>query len=59
MWPWNAYLRDVRSDADVLSVWCWAAFSISSENSQVVLIAISSAVAIILLAVVLYIVIGR
>lgn len=36
-----------------------AAFSISSENSQVVLIAISSAVAIILLAVVLYIVIGR
>uniref|UniRef100_A0A4W4FLR3 receptor protein-tyrosine kinase n=1 Tax=Electrophorus electricus TaxID=8005 RepID=A0A4W4FLR3_ELEEL len=34
-------------------------FSISSENSQVVLIAISSAVAIILLTVVLYIVIGR
>uniref|UniRef100_A0AAR2L969 receptor protein-tyrosine kinase n=1 Tax=Pygocentrus nattereri TaxID=42514 RepID=A0AAR2L969_PYGNA len=33
-------------------------FSISSENSQVVLIAISSAVAIILLTVVLYIVIG-
>ena len=35
------------------------AFSISSENSQVVLIAISSAVVIILLSVVLYIVIGR
>ncbi|XP_052004105.1 ephrin type-A receptor 3-like isoform X3 [Xyrauchen texanus] len=34
-------------------------FSISSENSQVVLIAISSAVAIILLTVVLYIVISR
>ncbi|XP_076841563.1 ephrin type-A receptor 3 isoform X2 [Brachyhypopomus gauderio] len=34
-------------------------FSISTENSQVVLIAISSAVAIILLTVVLYIVIGR
>ncbi|XP_049341020.1 ephrin type-A receptor 3 isoform X2 [Astyanax mexicanus] len=34
-------------------------FSISSENSQVVLIAISSAVAIILLTVVLYILIGR
>lgn len=36
-----------------------AAFSISSENSQVVLIAISSAVAIILLTVLLYILIGR
>uniref|UniRef100_A0A672TCR4 receptor protein-tyrosine kinase n=1 Tax=Sinocyclocheilus grahami TaxID=75366 RepID=A0A672TCR4_SINGR len=34
-------------------------FSISSENSQVVLIAVSSAVAIILLTVVLYIVISR
>uniref|UniRef100_A0A672QJN5 receptor protein-tyrosine kinase n=1 Tax=Sinocyclocheilus grahami TaxID=75366 RepID=A0A672QJN5_SINGR len=34
-------------------------FSISSENSQVVLIAVSSAVAIILLAVVIYIVISR
>ncbi|XP_030643062.1 ephrin type-A receptor 3 [Chanos chanos] len=34
-------------------------FSISSENSQVVLIAISSAVAIILLTVLLYVVIGR
>lgn len=36
-----------------------AAFSISSENSQVVLIAISSAVAIILLTVLLYVLIGR
>lgn len=36
-----------------------AAFSISSENSQVVLIAVSSAVAIILLTVLLYIVISR
>uniref|UniRef100_A0A8C5E546 receptor protein-tyrosine kinase n=1 Tax=Gouania willdenowi TaxID=441366 RepID=A0A8C5E546_GOUWI len=34
-------------------------FSISSENSQVVLIAISSAVAIILLTVLLYVLIGR
>lgn len=36
-----------------------AAFSISSESSQVVLIAISSAVAIILLTVLLYVLIGR
>uniref|UniRef100_A0A674PQT2 receptor protein-tyrosine kinase n=1 Tax=Takifugu rubripes TaxID=31033 RepID=A0A674PQT2_TAKRU len=36
-----------------------SAFSISSENSQVVLIAISSAVAIILLTVLLYVLIGR
>uniref|UniRef100_A0A3Q1D4T2 receptor protein-tyrosine kinase n=1 Tax=Amphiprion ocellaris TaxID=80972 RepID=A0A3Q1D4T2_AMPOC len=36
-----------------------SAFSISSESSQVVLIAISSAVAIILLTVLLYILIGR
>lgn len=37
----------------------FAAFSISSENSQVVMIAISAAVAIILLTVVVYILIGR
>ncbi|MEQ2275351.1 Ephrin type-A receptor 3 [Xenotaenia resolanae] len=36
-----------------------SAFSISSENSQVVLIAISCAVAIILLTVLLYVLIGR
>lgn len=35
------------------------AFSISSENSQVVMIAISAAVAIILLTVVVYVLIGR
>lgn len=37
----------------------FAAFSISSENSQVVMIAISAAVAIILLTVVVYVLIGR
>lgn len=42
-----------------VTVYLSAAFSISSESSQVVLIAVSSAVAIILLTVLLYILIGR
>lgn len=43
----------------VVSLSSHSAFSISSESSQVVLIAISTAAAIILLTVLLYIVIGR